>query len=74
MLLCYCFKRRKNTESKNTKVARTKPRKIILLLKSAVSDSKKSKFIKKQEDSGLLNTLGIKTPWSEIPVVGPLLI
>ena len=73
MLLCYCLKCRKNTESRNPKVARTKTRKIILLSKSAVSNSKKSKFIKKQEDSGLLNTLGIKTSWSKIPVVGPLL-
>ena len=35
--------------------------KIILLSKCAVCDSKKSKFIKKREASGLLSTLGIKT-------------
>ena len=36
-------------------------------------DSKKSKFIKKQEAGGLLSSLGIKTPLSQIPLVGPLL-
>ena len=41
--------------------------------KCAVSNSKKSKFIKEEEASGLLSTLGIKTPLSEIPLVGPLL-
>ena len=34
---------------------------------------KKSKFIKKPEASGLLSSLGIKTPLSKIPLVGPLL-
>ena len=45
----------------------------MLLSKSAVCDSKKSKFIKEQEASGLLSSLGIKTPLSKIPLVGPLL-
>ena len=36
-------------------------------------DSKKSKFVKEQEASGLLNSLGIKTPSSKISLVGPLL-
>ena len=33
----------------------------MLLSKCAGCDSKKSKFIKKQEASGLLSSLGIKT-------------
>ena len=45
----------------------------MLLSKCAVCDSKKSKFIKEQEASGLLSSLGIKTPLSKIPLVGPLL-
>ena len=40
-MLLYCLKWRKNTESKNPKVARTKNRKIMLLTKCAVCDSKK---------------------------------
>ena len=67
------MKCRKNTESKNPKAAKTKNGRIMLLSKCTVSDSKKSKFIKEQEASGLLSSLGIKTPLSKIPLVGPLL-
>ena len=59
-MLSYYLKNRKNTESKNPNVVRTKNRKITLLSKCAVCDSKKSKFIKEQETSGLLSSLGIK--------------
>ena len=38
-----------------------------------VCDSKKSKFIIEQEACGLLSSVGIKTPASKIPFVGPLL-
>ena len=72
-MLSYCLECRKNTESKNPKVARTKNGRIMLLSKCAVYDSKKSKFIKQQEASGLISSLGIKTPLSKIPLVGPLL-
>ena len=70
-MLSYCLKCRKNTESKNTKVAKTKTRRITLLSKSEVCDSKKLKFFKDQEASGLLSSLGIKAPLSNIPLVGP---
>ena len=45
----------------------------MLLLKCAVLGSKKSKFIKQQEASGLSSSLGMKTPLSKNPLVGPLL-
>ena len=45
----------------------------MILLKCAVCDSKKSKFIKQQEASGLLSSLGIRTPLGKIPLVGPFL-
>ena len=61
-MLSYCLKCRKNTESKNRKAARTKNERIMLLPKCAVCDSKKSKFIKQQEASGLLSSSGIQTP------------
>ena len=72
MLPC-CLKCRKNTKSKKPKVVRTKNGRIMLLSKCAVCDSKKSKFIKEQEASGLLSSLGIKTPFNETPLLGPLL-
>ena len=45
----------------------------MILSKCVVCDSKKSKLIKDQEASGLLNSLGIKTPLRKIPLVGPVL-
>ena len=72
-MLLYCLKCRKNTENKNPKVAMTKNGKIMFLSKCAVWDSKKLKFIKEQEASELLGSLGIETPLREIPLVGPLL-
>ena len=72
-MLLSCLKCRKNTESKNPKVARTKNERIMLLSKCAVCDSKKSKFIKQQEASRLLSSSGIKIPLSKISLVGPLL-
>ena len=39
-------------------------------MKCAMCDSKKSKLFKQQEASGLLCSLGIKTPLSKIPLVG----
>ena len=36
--------------------------------------SKKSRFIEEQEPSGLISSLGIKTPLSQIPLVGPIVL
>ena len=67
------MKCRKNTESTNPKIAGTKNGRIMLLWKCEVWDSKKSKFIKEQEASGLLSNLGIKTLLNKIPLLGLLL-
>ena len=40
--------------------------------KCTVCDSKKSVFIKEQETSGLLSSLGIRTPLNQIPLISPL--
>ena len=72
-MLLYCFNCRKNTEIKNSKVLKTKSGRIMLLSKCALCDSKKSKFVKEQEASGLLSSLGTKAPLSKIPLVGPFL-
>ena len=42
-MLSYCLKCRKNTESKNPEVVRTKNGRIMLFPKCAVCNSKKSK-------------------------------
>ena len=43
----------------------------MLVWKCTMCDSI-SNFYKQQEASGLLSTLVIKTPFSEIPLIGPL--
>ena len=46
----------------------------MLLSKCEVCDSKKLKFIKEREASGLLlSSLGIKTPLNKIPLLDPLI-
>ena len=72
-MFSYCLECRKNTESKNPKVVKTKNGRTILLSKYSVCNSKNSKFLKEQEAIGLLSSLGIRTPLSRIPSLGPLL-
>ena len=69
-MLSYCLKCRRNTKSEKPKAVKTKNRRIMLLSKCAVSDSKKSKFIKEQEARGLLSKLtGMKIPLlSDLPI------
>ena len=45
----------------------------MMLSKSAVCGSKKSKFIKKQEESGILSGVCIRTPLNKIPVLDDIL-
>ena len=66
-MLTYYLKCRKNTENKNPKVARVINGRIMLLSKCAEYDSKTLKFIKHQEASGLLSTLGIKIALVGLP-------
>ena len=54
-MLLHCLKCRENTESENPKVLKNKNGRVMLSSKRAVCDSKKSKFIKVQEASGLLS-------------------
>ena len=44
----------------------------MLLSKYSVCNSKKSKFRKEKEPRGLLSSLGIRTPLSQIPLFRPL--
>ena len=72
-MLSYCLKCKKNTKSLNPVVSKTKNGGTMILSKCAVCDSKKSRFIEKQEPKGLLSNLGIRTPLSKIPVMGDIL-
>ena len=67
-ILLYCLQCRKNTESKNPRVANTNKGKSMLLSKYSVCGSKKLRFITEQEGSGLTGLLGTKSPFEGIPI------
>ena len=69
----YCLKCKKHTKNIDPQVSSSSNGKFMILSKCAICDSKKSKFIKKQEASRLLSKLGIKTPLSKIPILGNVL-
>ena len=69
-----CLKCKKYTKNIIPQVSSTSNGKLMILSKCAICGSKKSKFINKQEASGLLNKLGIKTPLSKIPTPGDVLL
>ena len=68
----YFLKCKKHTENINPQVSSTSNGKIILS-KCTICGSKKSRFIKNQEAKGLLSKLGIKTPFSKLPILGDIL-
>ena len=69
----YCLKCTKNTKNINPQVSSTNNGKVMILSKCAICGSKKSRFIKNQEAKGLLSKLGIKTPFSRLPILGDIL-
>ena len=71
-MLSYYLKCRKNTQSITPRVLKTRNGKTMILSKCAVCGSRKLKFAKKQEASGILNSVGIRTPLSKITVLGDI--
>ena len=69
----YCLKCKKYTKNRNPQVSSTSNGKMMILSKCVICNSKKSKFINKQEAKGLLSNLGIKRPLSKIPLLGDIL-
>ena len=72
-MLAYCLKCKKYTENVGSKGLKTKNSRTILLSKCVVCGSKKSRFMKEQEAKGLLSSLCLKTPLSNIPLLGKIL-
>ena len=68
----YCLKCKKYTKNINPQLSSTSNGKTMILSKCAICNSKKSKFIKKQEAKGLLSKLGIKTPLSKMAILGDI--
>ena len=46
----------------------------MLSSKCAVCSSKKSRFIKEKEAKESLSSLGPKTPWNKVPLLGDILL
>ena len=46
----------------------------MLSLNGAACNSKKSRFIKEQEASDVLSSLGVKAPSSQVPIIGSYFI
>ena len=72
-MLSYCLKCKKYTESINQKVSKTTNGKTMILSKCAICGSKKSKFIKEQQEKGLLSNLGLRIALNKIPLLGDIL-
>ena len=66
----YCLKCRKDTEIINPRVSNTRNGRTMILSKCAICGSKKLKFVKNEESKGLLSNLCVKTPFSEVPILG----
>ena len=65
-MLSYFLKCKKNIENINPRVSKTSNGKTTILSKCAICGRKKSRFIKRQEASGILSSLGLKTPLTHI--------
>ena len=65
----YSVKCRKNTEKLNSEIFKTKNGRLIMQSKCIECGIRKSRFVKEQEAKGLLRNLGIKTPFSKIPLL-----
>ena len=68
----YCVKCGKDTENIGPKIVRTKNNRLVMQPKCSVCGIKKSRFVKEQEARGLLSNLGIKIPFSKIPLLNVL--
>ena len=69
----YCLKCRKYTKNIKSQLSSTSNGKTMMISKYVVCNSRKCKFVKKQEAKGLLGKLGIKTPLNKIPLLGDIL-
>ena len=58
---------------KTKKISSTSNSKSMILSKCPICGSKKSRFTKNQEAKGLLSTLGIRTPFNKLPILGDIL-
>ena len=72
-MLSYCLRCGENTKSISRLVSKAINGGTIILSKCAVCNTKKARFIKKQEAKGLLSNLGIRMLLSKIPLLKDIL-
>ena len=70
----YCVSCKTNTGNENAKVIKTRNGRLQMKSKYVVKvcGKRKSQFVSKQKASGLLSSLGIRTPLSKIPFLNTL--
>ena len=68
------MQKKKKTGNGNAKVVKTKKGRTMLLSKCTICGSKMSRFMIEQEAKGLLCSLGIKIPVSNIPLLRNILL
>ena len=68
----YCLKCRTNTENIDPKIFKTKNNRLLMHSKYSDCKNKKSRFVKEPDAKGLLSNLGIRTPFSKIPLLNIL--
>ena len=69
----YCLSCRKYTKNINPRIVRNKHNRSSMIQSNcAICNSKKSRFIKEHQASGLLSNLGIKTPLNKVPLLNIL--
>ena len=68
----YCLACRKYTKNNNPKIVRNRQNRLMIQSNCTNCGSKKSRFIKEQQATGMLSNLGIKTPLSKVPLLNIL--
>ena len=69
----YCLKCKKDIENIDPKISANSNGRVMILSKCAICGSKNSRFITNREAKGLLSKLGIRTPLSNVPILGDIL-
>ena len=72
MKTTYYVSCKRNTGNKNAKVFKTKNGRLMLRSVCSVCGNEKSRFTSRNEASGILSSLGIRTPLSKVPLLNAL--
>ena len=68
----YCLKCKKDIENIDPRVVRKKNNRLLIQSQCTDSKNKKSWFVKERDAKGLFSNLGIRTPFSKIPLLNVL--